>query len=236
MSDTEIVDPGTQAEQEKAVADLETAAPATKPKPEKVVVPPHACLCQSYRLVGENKDEVYATECGLTTKSTFAQGHDARLVSFLVDGHRDGYQIQQILGDKTVDHGTPADAVRAVSEPLVKKAESATTNMRQRLADKAVKTALREANKLKRKEESDKAKADKAAAKEAAKTEPKQVEVVAGSVTGDVAPLADGQVRIKVGRWEYTATKLADGGVTFTNGKGEVETREEGDGYTVLEG
>jgi sRNA-binding protein len=169
----------------------------------------------------------------------FAQGHDARLVSFLVDGHKDGYAIQRTVNGSVTRHDTPADAVASISDALRDKAAKATQNAADRQAVKAAKAAEREKAKAERDAAKEKAKAEKAAAKEAEKAAgPKATgaEVVAGSATGDVAPLAEGEVKIKVGRWEYNATRLADGGVSFTNGKGEVETREEGDGYTVIQG
>lgn len=227
------------AEQTEATAP-EQATPEAKPeKPAKVVVQPHPCLCSTFEVVDpQDAEGVFAPECGLTTKSTFAQGHDARLVSFLVDGYKDGYSIRQTVNGKSTAFATPAQAVAHVSEPLRAKAEAATKNMEAKRDAKANAAKEREAKKAARKAESEKARAEKAAAKEASKGEPKATgaEVVAGSVTGDTAPLGEGQVRIKAGRWEYVADKTEDGGVTWTDGKGETQVRAEGDGYVVLEG
>jgi hypothetical protein len=230
------------------MTDIATEAPAEAsaptettpaPKPPKPVVQPHPCLCQTFELFGtetvngEPEEVTYQSECGLNTKGTFAQGHDARLVSFLVDGHRDGYSIRQTVNGNATKFDTPAQAVASISEALRNKAEKATANMKSKQQAKQDAAKEREAKKAARQAE----KAQAAAAKETKKAEAKNTgEVVAGSTTGDVAPLAEGQVRIKAGRWEYVATKNADGGVTFVDGKGETQVRAEGDGYTVLEG
>lgn len=215
------------------------AAEAPAEKPAKVVVPPHACLCQQYRLVAkDDKDSVFATECGQTTKSVFAQGHDARLVSFLVDGHFDDYQIRRIADGNDTQYNTPAEAVAGVSEKLREKAEKATANRQAKEVEKTTRSAEREAKKADAAKEREAKKAAAALAKEQKAAAPKVTgaEVAAGSTTGDVAPLAEGQVRIKVGRWEYVADRNEDGGVTFVDGKGETQVRGDGDGYTVLEG
>jgi ribosomal protein L14E/L6E/L27E len=232
MTDTQV-DPGTTEQQAAEVAAMK---PADAPQAVAVERP---CTCQQFQLVGkEDPDEVFQTECGRTTKSVFAQGHDARLVSFLVDGHNDGYGIRRTVDNVASSYATPAEAVAGISDALRNKAETATKNAADRLAAKEAKAAQREKAKTERQAAKAAEKEQKAKDKEAAASGPKATgaEVVAGSAEGDSAPLAEGQVRIKVGRWTYAATQLADGGVQFTNGKGEVETREEGDGYTVLEG
>lgn len=218
---------------------VKTEAPAEKPV--KVAPAPKACLCSTFELYDpKDKDEVFAPECGLTTKSTFAQGHDARLVSFLVGGIKDGYSIRQVVDGKPVNFATPFDAVSPISTALGEKARTATENAAKKTAEKAEAKAKREEAKKVRQAEAEKKKADAAAAKTAKaaeKGEPKATgaEVVAGSAEGDARKLNPGEVRIKAGRWEYVATQNADGGVTWTDGKGEVQTRAEGDGYTVLE-
>lgn len=221
-----------------ATAPEQAEAAPTEGKPTKVAKQPRPCYCQSFELVDpEDTDTTFTTGCEQTTLSTFAQGHDARLVSFLVDGYLDKYQIHGLSGGKTVLYATPAEAAATASDALRDKAEKATANkVAKRNAVQERKDA-REALKAKKAEEKEAAKAAKQAEKDAKANAPKATgaEVVSGSATGDVAPLAEGQVRIKVGRWEYVATQNADGGVTFTNGKGEVETREQGDGYQVLE-
>lgn len=232
MSDTETVDPGTTTEQAEAVKAMEPAE-----KPAKIVAQPHACLCQTFELVDPKDPEtVYQTECGQTTKSVFAQGHDARLVSFLVDGHFDGYAIRQTVNGVGTSFATPADAVASISTPLHTKAVKATENREAKQAAKETATKEREAKKAERKAEAEKRAADKAAAKEAAKAAgPKATgaEVVAGSREGELPELAEGQALIKVGKFDYVADVDADGTATYTDGSGAEQVRER-DGYQLL--
>lgn len=211
------------------------------PKPVKAPRVPRACHCQTYEVADpKDADSVFATGCTQTTGATFAQGHDARLVSFLVDGYFDGYQIRQALpgetSSTTVVHDTPADAVKAVSEALAEKANKATLNRKAQRDGVAERKAARDA--LKAKKLADKEAAAKA--REAAKAEAKAAgpkatgaEVVAGSVTGDVAPLEAGQARIKVGKFEYAAEVDDEGNATYVDGAGDKQTVNR-DGYRLL--
>lgn len=217
----------------------ETAAEATatetpeeeKPKTAKAAKEPHACFCQGFEVADpQDADSVFTTGCEQTTKSMFAQGHDARLVSFLVDGHFDGYQIRHYADGAYTVYPTPADAAALASEPLRAKAEKATENRQAKLDAKAQATAEREAKKAAKAQE----KADAKAAKEAEKAEkanaPKATgaEVVAGSAEGDQTPLAEGEVKIKVGRWEYNATIDDEGNAHYVDGSGEEQVRAPG--------
>lgn len=233
--------------QEQSVADPEgTNETATTTdsgeKPEKVTKAPkvpHACLCSFYEVRGATDDEIFSTGCEQTTQSTFAQGHDARLVSFLVDGYFDGYKLW-FVKDGEVEYATPAGAAAVASEALRDKAVKATANRQQREDGKAQRLAEKEAAKAARAAE----KAAKAAAKEEAKAKaeaekasapkPVGVEVVAGSAEGDSAPAPEGQVKIKVGRWEYNATIDDEGNATYVDGKGDEQVVER-DGYRLLE-
>lgn len=233
-----MTDIATQAA--KNVTEGEAAEAAKAPQPAKIVAQPHNCLCQSYELVGkEDQDEVFQTECGQTTKSTFAQGHDARLVSFLVDGHFDGYAIRQTVNGKATSFATPAEAVAHVSEALKGKAEKATTNRSEKDAAKKAAKDERESKKAVRQADAAKKKADAAAAKEAAKADkakaPKAVgaQVVAGSREGTEPQLAEGQAVIKVGKFEFVAQVAEDGTATYIDGSGAEQTRER-DGYQLL--
>jgi hypothetical protein len=236
MSDESIAE--TMQRSEEGTPPVDGPEQPEETKPAKAKKQPHACLCQSYEVANpKDDDEVFSTGCEQDTLSTFAQGHDARLVSFLVEGHFDGYQIRQLVNGETRTFGTPAEAVADVSNALQTKAEKATANRQARRDEKERKAAEREAAKQAKADEKAKAKAEKEAEKGASKAGgPKATgaEVAAGSVVGDAADLAPGQARIKVGRWEYTATIDAEGTATFTNGKGETETRER-DGYQLLQ-
>lgn len=221
------------------MTDTATAPEAkTDEKPAKPVVQSSKCLCSTFQIVDPaDKDNVFEPECGQTTKSKFAQGHDAKLVSFLVGGYIDGYGIQRIADGKPVLFQTPADAVRPVSEPLAKKAEAATENAKAKAAakkaakdDRETKKAARLQEAADRKAAAEKAKADKKAAAPAKNTG----EVVAGSREGDETQLEFGQQIIKVGKFEYVATVGEDGSVTYIDGAGETQVRAAGDGYQVL--
>lgn len=218
-----------------AEAPAETTAPEAD-KPAKKVVAEKPCLCRSYELYSPtDPDEVFQTDCELTTKATFAQGHDARLVSFLVTGLFDGYKLRQNVDGKVLEFADPASAVAGVSEALKNKALKATENGRKKLADKQVAKQLREAKKQERLAAAAAKKADAAAAKEAKKVAPKATgaEVVAGSSEGDTTELQPGQALIKVGRWEYVAQVDGEGNATYTDGSGAEQTRER-DGYQLL--
>lgn len=235
MSDTNV--------QEQSVVDpegtAETGEAASEEiKPAKVGKQPHDCYCQTYEVYGDTDDEVFTTGCNQTTLSTFAQGHDARLVSFLVSSHFDGpYKIRQAGSDgKYINFDTPELAVQSVSQPLANKARAATENYQAKLDLKAQRTKEREdAKAAKAKEKADKA-AAAAAAKEAKKNEPKATgaEVVAGSHEGERSALQPGEAMIKVGRFEYRATVDGDGVATYVDGKGQAQTVER-DGYKLLE-
>lgn len=222
------------------------AAEAAKAQKAPKVDPTKPCYCSlfevgNFETAGTTEEEIFSTGCEQTTKRTFAQGHDARLVSFLVDGHFDGYKIRIVKDGVATNFGTPEAAARTASDSLGDKAAKATQNRADRAAAKETAKAAREAEKAAKKAEADKAKAAKKEAAEKAKAEAASAkkdaphaEVAAGSTEGDQTPLAEGQVKIKVGRWEFPAdidpeTEVA----TYVNGKGETCVIER-DGYRVL--
>lgn len=214
---------------------------ATEEKPAKAAPAKHPCACQFYEVYGVDEagnpkdDEVFTTGCNATTGSVFAQGHDARLVSFLVDGKGDGYSIRHVKDGHTKSFDTPGDAVSDISNALQTKAEKAWANKQEKLNGAAERKAAREALKAKKaKEKADAAEAKKAAA-EAKKAGPKATgaEVVAGSSEGDQAELQPGQAIIKVGKFEYLANVTGDGTAIYTDGAG-AEQAVERDGYRVL--
>lgn len=205
MSDTHETE-GTEAE--------EAATTEEKPKPVKVIKQPHSCLCSSYEVVDKTDDkQVFTTGCTQTTMSKFAQGHDARLVSFLVDGFADGYQIRQVraLSDgetEVIDHDTPADALVAVSEPLAEKANRATLLRKDKAIAAQERKDARERVKAERLAEKAKAKAERDAAKAAAQAE-------------HPIPLQDGEVQIRVGETDFIARLDEDGNAVYRDGETE---------------
>lgn len=230
-----------------AAQDTATAeTPAEAEKPAKIVKQPHRCLCQSFEVgnfdpakEGTEDEEIFSTGCTQTTMSTFAQGHDARLVSFLVDGHFDGYTLRQVVNGVSQTFATPADAAAQGSDALRLKAEKATANRQEKVTATEAKKAERERVKA----EKDQAKADAKAAREKEKenakaakaNEPKSTgaAVAAGSREGEPITGPEGTTRIKVGRWEFDAVIGENGAASYTDGKGEAQLVER-DGYRVL--
>lgn len=231
MSDTEV--------QGQSVADPEGTNAGETQTEEKApkVDPTHACLCSTYELVDrKDPDSLFSTGCSQTTKSQFAQGHDAKLVSFLVEGFMDGYAIRQLVDGKYVSRVTPEEAARVASTKLGDKAAAATQNATDRQAVKDARAKEREAAKAKKAEEKAARDAKKAEEKATKANEPKAVgaEVIAGSSEGDQSTPAEGQVKIKVGRWEYNATIDGEGNASYVDGSGAAQTVER-DGYRLLE-
>lgn len=217
----------------------------TKPeKPVKEKAQPHPCLCASF-LLFDPKDEAtkFDTECTATTMRVFAQGHDARLVSFLVSGHFDGYSIAQ---DQLPGKGgrlvfdNPGHAAASVSDALGEKADKAVANEQAKRDAKGKKDADRQAAKEAKAKEKADAKAVKDAAKAAAKAEikpPRDVpaKVVPGSVvdSGPIVPALGDKLIVKVGRGEYEADVEAGTDelagklvVRYINLKGDEEVRD----------
>jgi hypothetical protein len=257
--ETETVEPGTIDEQAAEVAAMEPAeAPAEKPaKAKKEPVP---CACRQFT-VGEKPDgasdeeqPAWTTECDGTTQRLFRQGHDAKLVSFLVSAELDGYSIWAETGGVRRTFPGAAEACGSISEALKEKAARALENQRQRDAVKLAKANEREAARLAKADEKAKAKAEKDAEKAAAKAAkdaakpakakatdvppvaPREVPVAVvpgsddGEVIGDTQPteLEEGEevVTIKVGRNEIQATLSADKKtVSWRNAQDEYKER-----------
>lgn len=216
MTDTQVEQPTTEA-----------ANDAPEEKPAKVKAQPHPCACASFE-VGDGTDEgTYTTGCDATTMRTFAQGHDARLVSFLVDAQYDGYPIRRASGDGTVQpFGSAAEAAGVISPALQVKAEKAVANRDAKRKAAEERKAEKDRIKAEKTAAKEKEKADKAAAKAAAKEAdaPKDVPV-------KVAEHA-GPARIKVGRREYGAVIDDNGAATYRDG--DEERTIERDGYRLL--
>lgn len=232
----------TDVQVDETVEQTETTeAPAEKPA--KAKVEPHDCLCSTFLLLDPNEpDAEFDTGCSQTTLRTFAQGHDARLVSFLVAGHFDGYTIAQRQADGTqVAFDGPGHAAATASEALGVKADKATANAQAKVDAKAQRDAAKEAKKAEREAEKAKRTAEKEAAKEAKKAEAKPPREVGAKVRQesvvDDGPVVDPQVGdrliVKVGRGEYEADVVAGEGdlegkpaVNYLNIRGEEETRD----------
>lgn len=263
MTDTtEIVEPGTTEEQAAAVREMQPAdvakqaaenvqgaeaTAAAKGKPAKVKAAPKACACRRFE-VGEEWEENGqpmrgddTTGCEQTTLSTFAQGHDAKLVSFLVQAELDGNTIWSTDGGLLITHGGAESAAATISAPLAAKAKAAlergvaasnTRKEREALKDTARKAKA--AAKAAAKVEKERKAAETKAAKDA-KTAKPQAEVVAGSQEGDTPQPREGLSSIKVGRWTYDDAVIdpQTGVASYRDGKGELHEVEQ-DGYRLL--
>jgi hypothetical protein len=240
MSDTTEIAPVDESPEATAAAET-----AKQEKAPKVIKQPEACACSRF-LLQDDKDvaegesgPLFDTECTATTMRVFAQGHDARLVSFLVNGEHDGLTVLENRNGVHLRYDGATHAANSISQALGAKAEAAIARLRAAQAVKDERQAkiaegreAKAAEKAAKKVAADQAKAEKKAAAEAAKAAkaaaPKAVagNVVPGSQTGDVP---EGFVRIKVGRGEYDAIQSEVDGkqvVTYRNLRGEEETRD----------
>jgi hypothetical protein len=231
MSDT-AVETNTPAEQ----------APIETPKPTKEKAQPHDCLCSTFLLLDpQDADTKFDTECKSTTMRVFAQGHDARLVSFLVGGHFDGYSIAQDAQGGRVLFDNPGHAAASVSDALGEKADRAVANEKAKREAKDTKDKERQAAKDAKVAEKAKAKADKEAAKAAAKSEAKPPREVPVKIAKEIPPVDNTPIVpavgdhliVKVGRGEYEGDVEAGTGeldgklvVRYRNLKGEEEVRD----------
>lgn len=235
MSDIETavntaISESTQPESESAPTP--DPAPIAKKKAE-----PHACFCGAFELndpADESGESTFTTGCESTTVRMFAQGHDARLVSFLVSGHADGYEIRVADENGNVRKlGGPVEAAALASPALEAKAAKALRNRETREAEKTKRIADREAAKARREADKKAAKEAKDAEKAAKAQAPREVpvRVADGSAEGDA--VVEGTTRIKVGRHEYDATLDDEGTATYTDKSGAEHTIER-DGYRLL--
>lgn len=176
---------------------------ATKTKP---------CLCSTYEFgttetdpnTGEPFFEGYTTGCRQTTTKIFAQGHDAKLVGYLVRAELAGEEINHNSGGVTHTWGKAVAAALWTSEALALKAQAQLDATRARLAKKAATEA-------------------KKAARKSAKAAAEPV-VEAPKAVVEVVPASDRQATIKVGRWTYLATIQADGNASYKTKLGQSKT------------
>lgn len=233
---TDVIENETAPETDAAPAEA-----VKTPRVKKDPVLPHACLCSLYLLRDEqDKDTEIGTECTSTTLRTFAQGHDARLVSFLVQGVLDGYSIWKWdTADKATLIGpfeNPAHAVGDVSNALQTKAEKATENAVttekakvERRIERENKRNATAAEKAERKEKVAQAKAAKVAATEKKQAEVKDKVKVANAVADiPLDPKVGDALVIKAGRGEYEADVVDVEGVLsvqYQKENGDVEVR-----------
>lgn len=170
---------------------------------------------------------ILTTGCTRSTHNTFAQGHDAKLVSFLVAWQLGGGTIHS--GRRSGVLTSHADAQAAgyrISDALGTKAARAVETARDR-ADRAANRAL--ARVAKQQAKADSPRKQKANAPEAAILDTAPLAKLAEDLTPLVEqleqvvesmPAASETTKIKVGRWFYDAMIDAEGNATYTNGAG----------------
>lgn len=153
-----------------------------------------ACSAFEFGLISgdETENDSYTTGCNAKTHSIFAQGHDAKLVGYLVRAELNGDEISYTSGGLRI---SPAGAVLAaakISDALAAKAQAQLDAAHARLAKKAAARAA-------------------AAARKSAK---------AATAIAPAPPVR--KATIKKGRWTYEAQiDEATGWATFINRKGE---------------
>jgi hypothetical protein len=139
------------------------------------------CLCSSFDFGTFGEDgsaesySDYNTGCTQTTTRVFAQGHDAKLVGFLVRAELAGEEISTSGGGMRMTYDGAVKAARTVSEALAAKAQAQLDAAKARLAKKA----------------------EVAARKAASRSAKKAVKVTETP--------KDRTATVKVGRWTYEA-------------------------------
>jgi hypothetical protein len=101
------------------------------------------CLCGqfefgSYDETGDAESyESYSTECGATTTRVFAQGHDAKLVGYMVRAELAGHEISRTQGGVKYTYPGAVAAANNISQELGDKANGQLLAAKARLARKA---------------------------------------------------------------------------------------------------
>lgn len=160
------------------------------------------CFCQAFEFgtfdPNTEQDDTYTTECTQSTHNTFAQGHDAKLVGFLVRAELGGDEISLTDGGVRIGLSGAVGAARKVSDALAAKTQAQLDAAKARLAKKASAAAAKQA---------------KRSGTKAAKAE----------APAPVKPTSR-EARIKVGRWTYDAVIDAMGQATYSTKLGGTKT------------
>lgn len=118
---------------------MSDTAKTTKATTVKSLAP---CECSLWEFdLDAERDDDYSTGCTAMTHRTFAQGHDAKLVGFMVRAELAGHEISKRNGGMLVSFGGAAHAASSVSEALANKAEFQLSAALARIAKKASKPA-----------------------------------------------------------------------------------------------
>jgi hypothetical protein len=171
------------------------------------------CACQSWFFGSFGPDgsaesfEDYGTDCNQTTTRTFAMGHDAKLVGYMVRADLAGEEIALVDGGMRSTFQNAVHAASSISEALALKAQAQ--------LDAAV------------------ARQAKKASREASKTARKSAKA-AQAVLPTEAPSGVREAAIKVGRWTYDAEiNVATGTATYKAKLGGVKEAVFGE-YTEI--
>lgn len=159
------------------------------------------CACSRFKfgiLSGDDTDW-YTTDCHQVTTNVFAQGHDAKLVGFLVRAELGGEEVWWTENGVHHTLSGAAHVAQMFSDALAAKTRAQLDAAKARLAKKA----------------------EAAAAKQAKRSATKAAKIEADVVQARPA-------RIKVRRWEYDAMINANGAARYTNAKGEVVFAQQG--------
>lgn len=154
----------------------------------------HPCACSVFLFGIEGEDTDYGTGCTRMTNRIFAQGHDAKLVGFLVRADMAGEEIASVDGGIRRTYLDAVHAAGSISEALATKAQAQ--------YDAAVKRVAKKANKPK-----------------VTKTRKQAMnDLVERQTAQELAKPTTREAFIKVGRWTHNATiDLATGTATWTS-------------------
>jgi hypothetical protein len=170
----------------------------------------HACECSKWEFdLDVERDDDYSTGCTAQTKRIFAQGHDAKLVGFMVRAELAGHDISRTDGGVLVTFGGAVHAAGKISEALAVKAEAMLTAQVAKATKKRHRTEV------------------KAAGAKLALAEYQE----AKQAKAEIPPI---EAEIKVGRWTYPAlVETVSGEATYTAKSGVVRTLARGE-YILL--
>ncbi|WP_430783914.1 hypothetical protein [Actinoplanes sp. G11-F43] len=113
-----------------------------KPTTPKTLKP---CTCSLFEVGQYGPDgsaesyEGNGTGCDRQTKARFAQGHDAKLVGFLVRAELAGLEISQIEAGTRIAYAGAVKAAQTVSEALAAKAARMLDGAKKKAEEKAAK-------------------------------------------------------------------------------------------------
>lgn len=107
------------------------------------------CFCQTFEFgtFEIESDTDYTTNCSQSTTRTFAQGHDAKLVGYLVRAELAGEEIRRNNGGVIHSFQGAVHAAASISEALAVKAQAQLDAAQARLAKKAAREAAKKARK-----------------------------------------------------------------------------------------